>query len=487
MVRTREEYLQSLKSMRPNVYKFGELIEDVTTHPYTRKAVESHARGFDGANSAEEKDIFVTVSSLTGKEIMRQNSLMLSQEDIMNNARLKRTMYHKCGTCTGGFCVGWNAQNVMWAITSDMDEEYGTDYHERLKQWLLTAEERGILVAGALTDAKGDRSLKPSGQPDPDSNLHIVEYRDDGVVISGCKAMICGVAASEEIFLLPGSGYKEGDKDYALSCVVPKDIEGLTIVETRHVSDCRDAEEGFDSPITGVTQAYLMFDRVFVPKGRVFMAGEFKYSGKVIEYFTANYRACIGACVAGQGDVMIGAATLMIRANGLSSKPFKDKMINMSVNNETTYAVGIGAMALGRQHKTGVWLSDNKVAHVNKIHVASLPYQTKLLCQEIGGGIVETGCFPSYRDFTDPKLGPMIQKYVKAGVNVSADTRARAARLSEWLTVGGGIQGCMHGGGSPDGARMVVHANTPYEEFVAYAKDIAGIAEDVKEPEKPKK
>ena len=482
MIRTREEYIKSLKSMRPNVYKFGELIEDVTTHPATCKAVESHARGFDGANDPAEKEIFVTTSSLTGKEIMRHTSLMLSLEDIMNNSRLKRTMYRKCGTCTGGFCVGWNAQNVMWAVTADMDEEYGTEYHQRLKQWLLAAEDSGILVAGALTDAKGDRCMKPSDQPDPDSNLHIVEYRDDGIVITGCKAMICGVAASEEIFLLPGSGYKETDKDYALSCVLPKDIEGLTIIETRHASDCRDLEEGFDAPATGVTQAYLVFDHVFVPKARVFMAGEFKYSGKVIEYFTANYRGCIGACVAGQGDVMIGAGVLMARANGLAVKPFKDKMITMSVNNETTYAVGIGAMALGKPHRTGVWLSNNKVAHVNKIHVASLPYETKRLCQEIGGGIVETGCFPSYRDFTDPKLGPVIQRYVKAGREVSAETRARAARLSEWLTLGGGVPGCMHGGGSPDGARMVVHANTPYEEFAAYAKIIAGITEDVKEP-----
>ena len=34
-LKTRKEYLASLKAMRPNIYKFGELIEDVTTHPAT--------------------------------------------------------------------------------------------------------------------------------------------------------------------------------------------------------------------------------------------------------------------------------------------------------------------------------------------------------------------------------------------------------------------------------------------------------------------
>ncbi|ALP94278.1 4-hydroxyphenylacetate 3-hydroxylase N-terminal domain-containing protein [Intestinimonas butyriciproducens] len=488
MIRTREEYLKALKAMRPNIYKFGELIEDVTAHPATRKAVEAHARGFDAANTEAEKEIFTTTSSFTGKPIMRHTSMMTSLEEIMANSRLKRTMYRKTGTCTGGFCVGWNAMNVMWAVTSEMDQEYGTDYQERLKQWILHAQETGILVAGALTDAKGDRSLKPSEQPNPDSSLHIVEYREDGVVISGCKAMICGVASSEEIFLLPGSGYKDVDKDYALACVVPRDINGLTIIECRHASDGRDLEEGsFDAPETGVTQAYLLFDRCFVPRDRVFMAGEAKYSGKVITYFTANYRACIGACVAGQGDVMIGAGVLMARANGLSIKPFQDKMINMAVNNETTYAVGVAAMAAGKPHASGPWISDSRLAHTNKIHVATLPYETKRLCQEIGGGIVETGCFPSHKDFTDPKLGALVQKYVKAGKDISAETRARAARLSEWLTLGGGVPGCMHGGGSPDGAKMVVHGTTPYEEFAEYAKKVAGITEEVRDPVKPKK
>ena len=57
------------------------------------------------------------------------------------------------------------------------------------------------------------------------------------------------------------------------------------------------------------------------------LSGEYKYTGKVVQYFTANYRACIGACVAGQGDVMIGAAALMARANGLSMKSLKINLL----------------------------------------------------------------------------------------------------------------------------------------------------------------
>lgn len=483
-LRTRDEYLADLRRMRPNIHKFGKPIEDVTTHAATRRCVESHARGIDAAHDPKLEDIFQTTSGLTGEPIHRNTSLMTTPEEMAYNSRFKRKMYHLTGSCTGGLCVGWNGLNVMWSVTSEMDQALGTDYQARVKEWGLKFQNRGLVVSGALTDAKGNRKLKPHQQADLDTNLRIVEKKRDGIVIRGAKLMICGVSACEEIFLMPGSAYGEADKDFALACVVPRDIDGLTIVETRRPSDTREQEDGFDIPTeTGITQAYLLFQDVFVPNERVFLAGEYQYTGHVLTRFTATYRACIGACVAGQGDVMVGAAALIARANGLSAKTFRDKLIQMEVNNETTFTLGLGSIALGRTHPSGVWLADTLTAHANKVHVATLPYETKRLCQEIGGGIVETGCFPSYDDFTSSDYGHLIQKCLKAGA-CSAESRARLARLIEWLTIGAGVPGCMHGGGSPDGARMVVFASSPLEEYANYAKNLACVDEEIAEPAK---
>jgi 4-hydroxybutyryl-CoA dehydratase/vinylacetyl-CoA-Delta-isomerase len=484
-LKTRKDYLKSLKKIRPNIYKFGELIKDVTKHPATKRTVESHARNFDAAHDPDLSDLYTTTSTFTGEKIHRWNSMLQSSDDLISNMKMKRQNYRRTGTCSGGVCVGWNAQNVMWAVTQDMDEEYGTNYQERLKTWILDSQDKGLVVAGALTDAKGNRSLKPSEQEDPDLNLRIKEIRDDGIVIQGAKLMICGVAASHEIFLMPGGIYKESDKDFSLACVVPRDIEGLTIVEATRPSDRRDLEDTAEGevPNTGITQGLLLFENVFVPNERVFMCGEFKYTMKIIQYFTANYRACIGACVAGQGDVMIGASVLMARANGLSIKTFMNKFVDMSINNQTTYGLGVGACAMGFQHPSGSFVADPITAHTNKVMVATLPYETKRLTQEIGGGMVETGCMPSYQDFTNPEYGEVLQKYYKAG-GASAESRYKTARLAEWLTIGGGVPGCMHGGGSPDGAKLVVRFSTPFEEYVDYARDLMGIEEDVPEPQK---
>jgi 4-hydroxybutyryl-CoA dehydratase/vinylacetyl-CoA-Delta-isomerase len=482
-VKSREEYLSALKELRPNIYKFGELIEDVTTHPATKRVVESHARNYDAANDPELANIYTTTSVFSGERILRWNSMMQSADDLIANMRMKRQNFRRSGSCTGGVCVGWNAQNVMWAVTYDMDREFGTDYQQRLREWILSAQNQGLSVAGALTDAKGDRSLKPWQQPDLDANVRVVEVKDDGIVIRGAKVMIAGTAAAQEIFLLPGGIYGEADQDFAVACVVPRDIEGLTIVETTHPSDRRELEETaeYEVPDTGTTQGLLFFEDVFVPNERVFMCREYKYTAKVIGFFTATYRACIGACVSGQGDVMIGASALMARANGLSTKVFMDKLVDMSINNQVTYGLGAGACAMGAGHPSGSWFADPLTAHTNKVMVSRLPYETKRLAQDIGGGIVETGCMPSYKDLSDPEYGHLLEKYLKAGP-CSSTTRFKAARLTEWLTVGAGVPGCMHGGGSPDGARLVVRFKTPINEYVDYARMLMRIEEDVPGP-----
>jgi len=484
-MRTSKEYKASLQKMRPNIYKFGELIKDVTTHPMTRRTIEGHAQIFDAAQKPEYKDILTTTSHLTSEPVSRYLSIIQGPEDMIANVRMKRLMFNLTGTCTGGRCVGFNAINAMWATTYDIDKEFNTTYHDRLKVWLKRAQNEDITLAGALTDPKGDRSKSASQQCDPDLSLRVVEQRKDGIVVRGAKIMICGVVAANEIIVMPGSGYKQDEKDYAVSFVIPRDIDKLTVVEARRPSDTREQEEGFDSPVDigGITQSYLLFEDVFIPNDRVFMCGEYAYSLKAVSNFIAPYRAAIGGCVAGQGDVMIGAAALMARANGLSEKTFREKLTQMTVNNETTFGMGVAAGVLGTKHQSGVWIPNTLLANVNKVHVATLPYETKRLAQDIAGGIAETGCVPSCRDLNDPRYGTLLKKYLTA--NCSGETRAKIARLIEWLTIGSGVPGCMHGGGSPDGAKLVINANTDIAHDMELAKRLAHISEDIQvEPKK---
>ena len=140
--------------MKPNIYKFGELIKDVTIHPATKRTIEGHAQIFDAAHKPEFKEILTTKSSLTGKSVIRYLSIISSPEDMIANVRMKRLMFNLTGTCTGGRCAGFNALNSMYAVTFDMDKDLKTDYQLRLKNWLKDAQERDITLAGNFCYAR---------------------------------------------------------------------------------------------------------------------------------------------------------------------------------------------------------------------------------------------------------------------------------------------------------------------------------------------
>jgi hypothetical protein len=61
----------------------------------------------------------------------------------------------------------------------DVDQKYKTDYFERFKKYLIHVQDSNEMVVGGMTDPKGDRSLPPSKQADPDLFTHVVERRSD--------------------------------------------------------------------------------------------------------------------------------------------------------------------------------------------------------------------------------------------------------------------------------------------------------------------
>ena len=74
-------------------------------------------------------------------------------------------------------------------------------------------------------------------------------------------------------------------------------------------------------------------------------------------------------------------------------------------------------------------------------------------------------------------------EYLKAG-ECSAESGFKATCLSECLTIDAEMPGCGHGGGSLDGAKLVVRFAFPMEEYVDYARKIIDILEPVSEPKK---
>lgn len=481
-LKTKEMYLDDLRKMNFNVYMFGEKIENHVDNPIIRPSINSVAMTYELAQDPQYEDLMTATSSLTGNKINRFTNLHQNTDDLMKKVKMLRLLGQKTGSCFQR-CVGMDAVNAVDSTTFEIDQKYGTDYHKRFRTWLEQMQENDWTVDGAMTDPKGDRSLPPHKQPDEDMFLHVVEEREDGIVVRGAKAHQTGAINSHEILIMPTITMTEADKDYAVSFVIPADSEGITYIYGRQSCDTRKLE-GTDLDVGnkqfGGQEALVVFDNVFVPKERIFMCKEYDYSGMLVERFAGYHRQSYGGCKVGVGDVLIGAAATAADYNGANkASHVKDKLIEMTHLNETLYCCGIACSSQGRATASGTFLIDLLLANVCKQNVTRFPYEITRLAEDIAGGLMVT--LPSEKDLNSPEIGHWVKKYFKAVDSVSTEDRMKILRLIENMTLGCAAVGyrteSMHGAGSPQAQRIMIARQGNIAGKKALAKDLAGIKE----------
>ena len=91
-------------------------------------------------------------------------------------------------------------------------------------------QQNDLVGNAAMTDVKGDRSLRPHQQADPDLYLHVVEKRADGIVVRGAKAHNTAAPYAHELIVLPTRDMREEDADYAVAFAIQADAPGITMV-----------------------------------------------------------------------------------------------------------------------------------------------------------------------------------------------------------------------------------------------------------------
>ena len=479
---TGEQYIESIRAMKMNVYMFGKKIDCPVDDPILRPSLNSVRMTYDLAQMPEYEVLMTAVSPYTGKRVNRFTHIHQSTGDLIKKVKMQRLLGQKTAACFQR-CVGMDAFNAVFSTTYETDQKYGTCYHENFRKFMTYVQDNDLTVDGAMTDPKGDRSKAPHQQADPDLFLRVVERRADGIVVRGAKAHQTGVLNSHEVIVMPTQSMKPEDKDYAVSFAVPMDTPGITMIIGRQSCDTRKLEgsemDVGNSEFGGV-EALTIFDNVFVPNDRIFLNGEAEFAGMMVERFAGYHRQSYGGCKVGVGDVLIGAAAVAADYNGAAkASHVKDKLIEMTHLNETLYACGIACSAEGHPTQSGNYIIDLLLANVCKQNVTRFPYEIVRLAEDIAGGLMVTA--PSEADFRSPELGPVIDKYLRGVDAVSTENRLRILRLIENLALGTAAVGyrteSMHGAGSPQAQRIMIARQGNLEHKKELAKALAHITE----------
>ena len=473
------DYRASLRKYKPTVYVDGRRVESVADDAALVPGVNAIAMTYD---LALNQDVAAVMrAEVNGRTVNRMLAIPRTSQDLLNKLEAVRLVCQETG-CAQRYLAG-DALAGTYQATLRCDTEAGTRYHDTLKNYIEHVYDNDLTLGVAMTDAKGDRSVRPYAQAHPDSYLHIVERRSDGIVISGVKAIVTGAPYMHELLVMPCRNMTELDKDFAVCCAVPIDAKGLTIV-ARPAGRPGESAAKFSAKF-GQSTGVCLFENVFVPWNRVFLAGEWQHSGHLTYSYATHHRHTCIAARAGFGDLLIGAGALMTEANGIDldrADNLRDQMVDLIKIVEGFYACGIAASVYGTADESGVVTPDGVFANIGKLLLATQIYDMHRIAHHVSGGLIVT--LPGPDEDHNPATAGRLSEVLSARSDIPYEKRIEVARLVEDLTAsyqaGWYSVISLHGGGSPEAMKMEIFRRYPLGNKVDLVERLLdrGILED---------
>lgn len=459
MIRTPEQYIESLRDGRV-VYQNGKRVHDVASYPPYRRWVEHAASEYYIAMQPENRQLFNTIED--GEEYPFVYHPPKTGEDLQRRRLIIQTLNRSAAG--GSKFTGIDGLNgVAWAAHK-MDAAIGTDYGKRVNEYRKWCQKHDPGICAAMSDPKGSRALHAEDprQKHPDFYLRIVDRTKNGIYINGCKLHISESILANELVCLPSRNHDETGKDYAVACAVSCNTKGVSLIAT-------------DSQLAGGGgHPMIIFDNVFVPNERVFMAGEWQFSRLVATSFARYHRLSAATYKHVQLQALAGLAMLMAEYNGLTQATrIRDMLAWLAMYAEVTEALGkAAALDATVDPETGLAMPNPVYANCAKFWFADNWHQAIKYVQDITGGIAAT--MPSWEDWENPETHDYIDKYLGGDAKYPTEDRLRALQMvkREGSTFMGVL--AIHAEGSLATQRMTIYQQADWERFKAAAKHAMG-------------
>jgi aromatic ring hydroxylase len=225
-------------------------------------------------------------------------------------------------------------------------------------------------------------------------------------------------------------------------------------------------------------ETITIFDDVFVPWERVFLAGEYDFAGTLALGFVEYHRFTAVSYKLPLVDALIGSALLMADLNGITrAAHVRDKLTWLISYAETLRALVDMAALRGKADDQGIYAPDALTTNMAKWHFAHNYHEALQHVQDIAGGMLVTG--PGVEDFANPDTGDLLRKYLVGKPGVDGEMRTRAMNMVSDLTTGdfGGYHTVLaiHAEGSLEAEKLMISRAYDSKRTLEYAKKLAGL------------
>ncbi len=399
-----------------------------------------------------------------------------SAADLLQNLKAAQLLAER-SPLTGYASIGRDELHALLVATHDLDRARGTDYHERVLDYVRRFQREQLMTAAAVTDVKGDRSRRPGEQDDPDLYLRVVERDSDGIIVRGAKAHTSGSVGAEELIVIPTRAMRENERDYAVAFAIPVDTPGITLV-ARALNAGSDSE--WEAPISShdeLAETFTIFNDVFVPHERVFLLGEWEYAGDVANVFASVNRQGYLGTESGKLRLFIGAAQRIAELNGVAKiGHIRDKIAQLIRMERSIWALGVAASIESYVREPGFQVPDPVLTNAGKHICMESHFTACRLLLEIAGGSVTTA--PLLEDLQAPDIKPLVEKYFRGAEPDSAWERMRVFKLIRDLAAseysGYWNTEIIHGSGSPAAEVLAMYRETDLESCKALVERALG-------------
>ncbi len=411
-MKTGNEYRDSLNDGRLTYFE-GERIEDLPGHPLLGQTVDFTAVGYDKYYDPAPDATSPLLGVPQSADDLSDLIPMLHDAGMM--AHVTSTSIQTLKTAAGRM------------------EGVKPEYIERMSLYIEHAQREDVRITQCITDAKGDRSRPPGKQDDPDSYVHVVDRQRDGVVIRGAKLHITGASFGHDLLTIPTKAMKAGEEEWSVGCVVPVNAEGVKIINTTYAPRHEDTRAFPVSSQYHYPEGFVIFDDVFVPNERVFLAGEPAFAAVVAQSLGLWERLGGLSAFVEEADQLVGLAQLVAEANGTAGiSHIKEKISEMIIHATLIRSALEAAVSNCNVGPDGAAFPNELYVNAGKFHAAANYNQMVRHLHDIAGGAVLTAPVPA--DFENEEVGELARKYMAAGNEVDGEYRSSLMHAIRDLT-----------------------------------------------------
>ena len=271
-IRTGEQYIQALKSRKPEVWLNGKIVENIFEETYFKQPILEIAKLYDMQHDPKYQEDLTYLDEETGERYAASFLKPCSYEDIMKRSRAFEVVARETYGLMGRTPDFLNTVVTSLAQNSWFLKKYNEDWAVNIENYYEHLRKNDIFLTHAIVNPQNDRSKNSHEQADQFTHLGVVEERPEGIVVRGAKMLATLAALTDEVIVYSFPGFAPGDERYALAFAVPVDVKGLKIVCREPVQD--GTRSTFDHPLASRYEemdALLIFEDVLVPWDKVFL------------------------------------------------------------------------------------------------------------------------------------------------------------------------------------------------------------------------